>query len=277
MNEIRIESWNQLNDELFKGWWAPKIGRFRAPLAFRGLSDCDYKLDTTLMRLGGNYRKLEKHLLRNFKKYAGKEIAKYSRQDVSSFNSVWHWMIVGQHHGLPSRLLDWSYSPLVALYFATNNIKQIHKDGVVWAVDFIESSRFLPQTVKETLIKSDSRVFSIELLEDIFTGKLDALEKLEKASEEDYIMFIEPPSIDDRIVNQFAMVSLMSDPELSMDDWLNNHSDPRIWRKIIVPAELKVEIRDKLAQSNINERTMFPGLDGICKWLTTYYSPAKGI
>ncbi|MFX1383912.1 MAG: FRG domain-containing protein, partial [Promethearchaeota archaeon] len=126
MTETRIESWNQLNAELFRDWWTPKIKRYRAPLAFRGVSDCNYKLETSLMRMGGNYKKLEPHLLRNFKKYAGKDIAKYSRQEVARFNSIWHWMVVGQHHGLPTRLLDWTYSPLIALYFAVNDIERVN-------------------------------------------------------------------------------------------------------------------------------------------------------
>ncbi|MCP4764390.1 MAG: FRG domain-containing protein, partial [archaeon] len=161
MNEIRIESWNQLNDELFRDWWTPKIGRYRAPLAYRGLSDCNYKLETTIMRLGGRYRKIEPHLLKNFSKYGGKDISKYSKQDMSNFNTIWHWMIVGQHHGLPTRMLDWTYSPLVALYFAASNMDRIHKDGVIWMVNFIEMSKYLPEKVREALAKSNSRVFSI--------------------------------------------------------------------------------------------------------------------
>ena len=161
MNDVRIENWNQLNDELFKDWWEPKIGRYRAPLAFRGLSYCDYKLETTLMRLGGRYRKLESHLLKNFSKYGGKDISKYSKQDMSQFNTIWHWMIVGQHHGLPTRLLDWTYSPLVALYFATSNINRKNKDSVIWIVNFIEISRLLPDKVRDVLVNNDSRVFYI--------------------------------------------------------------------------------------------------------------------
>ena len=81
----------------------------------------------------------------------------------------------------------------------------------------------------------------------------------------------EPPSIDDRIVNQYAFCSVMNDPCMVLDDWLEAY--PGIARKIIIPAGLKWEIRDKLDQANINERVLFPGLDGLSRWLKRHYSP----
>ncbi|MHA1130187.1 MAG: hypothetical protein ACTSRC_12030 [Candidatus Helarchaeota archaeon] len=63
MNEVKVTSWNELQDFLFEDWFNPKIGRYRAPHAFRGLSDSSYRLSTTLMRLGGPYTKLEPHSL----------------------------------------------------------------------------------------------------------------------------------------------------------------------------------------------------------------------
>jgi hypothetical protein len=49
---------------------------------------------------------------------------------------------------------------------------------------------------------------------------------------------------------------------------------PSLCRRVVVPARLKWEIRDKLDQANINERVLFPDLDGLSRWLTRYYLPA---
>ena len=56
-----------------------------------------------------------------------------------------------------------------------------------------------------------------------------------------------------------------------LDDWLYEHPD--IWRKIIIPAALKWEIRDKLDQANITERVLMPGMGGLSRWLKRQYSP----
>ena len=56
-----------------------------------------------------------------------------------------------------------------------------------------------------------------------------------------------------------------------MDDWMA--SNPGLWTKIIVPRDLKWEVRDKLDQSNVTERVLFPGLDGLSQWLKRHYTP----
>jgi len=270
MNEITVNSWDELHDILFKDWLNTKLGRYRAPNAYRGLSNSDYKLETTLMRLRGPYTKLEPHLLINFRRYSGVEPVR--------FDSMWHWMSLGQHYGLPTRLLDWTYSPIIATHFATANIQKFNVDGAIWVVDFSKTRDFLPDILKAAAEEIDSPVFTIEALENAITGDTrtlnnlkEALNNLKSLSTSEFVAFLEPPSLDERIRNQFGLFSFMSDPALCLDDWLEKQDRPDLWRKIVIPASLKGEIRDKLDQSNISERTLFPGLDGVSKWLARHF------
>ncbi len=259
MNEIRIESWNELQDQLFDDSWSADIGRFRSRYAFRGLSDAGYGLETTLMRLGGPFDTLERHLLRNFKKYA--------HRSVVERDSLWHWLSVAQHYGLPTRLLDWTYSPFIALHFATANFERYDTDGVIWAVNYLKAHRLLPERLRLKLSEEGANVFTVEMLSE----SVRSLEELNELSHREFVIFFEPPSIDDRIINQFAFFSVMSKPTSILHHWLKEHPD--LWRRIIIPAELKWEIRDKLDQANITERVLFPGLDGLSHWLKRHYSP----
>src|SRR5574338_1626825 len=127
MDEIHVSSWAELQEQLFTGAWQKEILRFRSPYAFRGVPDAAYSLETSLMQLGGDYASMERHLLRNFRKYASAHSV-----DV---DSVWNWLALAKHHGLPCRLLDWSFSPFVALHFATQDITGFDQDGAVWAVN----------------------------------------------------------------------------------------------------------------------------------------------
>src|SRR5881392_1592368 len=90
------------------------------------------------------------------------------------------------------------------------------------------------------------------------------LAEYDRLSPDEFVVFFEPPSLDDRIVNQFALFSLMSSPTAALDNWLTRHS--QLCRKIIIPAEAKWEVRDKLDQANITERVLLPGLDGLSSW-----------
>lgn len=259
MNEITVSSWNELQTELFAESWNEKLGRFRSRYAFRGLSDSNYKLESRLARHGRDFRKLEKHLLRNFKKYA--------HRSVVEKDSIWNWLSVAQHYGLPTRLLDWTYSPFVAMHFATADIDAFNVDGVIWAVNYVKTHNILPEKLSRKLEEEGANVFTVEMLFE----SIKSLTELEDLSSDPFILFFEPPSIDDRIVNQFAFFSMSSDSRVVLNSWLEDKMD--FWRKIVIPAELKWEIRDKLDQANITERVLFPGLDGLTKWLTRHYSP----
>jgi hypothetical protein len=260
VEEVRAESWTHLNELLFADSWHEQLRRHRSDFAFRGDGDARNDLRTSLQRLGGDYREVESHLLRNFRKYA-------ARDEVPE-ESPWNWLALAKHHGLPTLLLDWTFSPYVALHFATADAARYEEDGAVWCVDYARVHELLPERLRAVLEREGADVFTTELLQDE-VGSIDALEKLGE-----FALFVEPPSFDARIVNQYALFSLLSRPELSLDSWLASHAE--LWHRIVIPAELKWEVRDKLDLANVTERVLFPGLDGVSRWLKRYYLPRDG-
>ena len=206
----------------------------------------------------GDYADVEPHLLRNFRKYA-------RARDVPE-DSLWHWLALAKHHGLSTRLLDWTYSPYVALHFATALPARFGEDGAIWMVDFVQTNHLLPERLREALEHEGMNAMSAELLADAAPSlaEFDALG-------DDFVVFFEPPALDERIVNQYALFSLMSGAHSSLDAWLDAHRD--LGRKLVIPGDLRWGVRDKLDQANITERVLFPGLDGIATWLKRYFSP----
>jgi hypothetical protein len=264
MPEIRVASWNELQERLYADSWQEGLGRHRSTFAFRGMPDANVDLVTGLARLGGDYGRNEPYVLRAFQKYA--------RRDVGFFhgNSLWNWLALAQHHGLPTRLLDWTYSPLVALHFMTQDHETFDRDGVVWCVDYVQANSRLPDVLKDILARERAGVVTAELLDEA----ADTLLKFDELGRDDpFVVFLEPPSLDDRIVNQFALFSLMSSPTARLDEWLGGR--PELFHRLVIPKELKWEVRDKLDQANVTERVLFPGLDGLSHWLKRYYTPRE--
>jgi FRG domain len=255
-----ITSWSELLDELYRDSWDPALKRHRSPYVYRGMPNAANDLRSSLIRLAGKKElsQLEGHVLRNFRKYAGSESA--------AGDSVWNWLALAAHHGLPTRLLDWTYSPFVALHFATADLSQYHHDAVIWCVNHGETNRRLPKELRKQLDHEGSNVFTVDMLNAVAR----TLGQLEKLAKEPFVVFLEPPSLDERIVNQFALFSIMSTATEPLDTWLTSHSD--VSRRIIIPASLKWEVRDKIDQAGITERILFPGLDGLAAWLTRYYA-----
>ena len=258
MKTTTIQSWQDFNETLYS---IPltDFGRHRSDFVYRGLGSADWNLETTLIRLRSTFDRAEEVLFRSFLKYAQPE-------QIPS-DSFWGRLAIAQHYGLPTRLLDWTSAPRVAAHFATWEVQHFDKDGVIWAVDAGRARSLLPSHLQKRLYDHYAYVFSIEMLSDIQT-----FSELKKLNEKHgpFLLFFEPPSLDGRIINQAALFSALTDPGLVLDKFLEEHD--LLWR-IVIPKELKWEIRDKLDQDNVTERMLFPGLDGNSRWLKRYYGP----
>jgi hypothetical protein len=259
------KDWAELQNCLFDYGLDQDSNRLRSPFAYRGLSEASYSLGTSLMRIGGPFIELEQSILRNFRKYA-------ANTGVTK-DSEWLWLSLAQHHGLPTRLMDWTYSPYVALHFACVNINKMDKDGIIWCVDYVKIKELLPEKLKQALNFEfhKSSKFTVELFANS-NITLSKIEMFEKEYGKPFVVFFEPPSLDSRIVNQYSLFSFMSNANCRLDKWLAENEEKELCHQIHIPAKLKWEIRDHLDQANINERVLLPGLDGLCSWLKRHYS-----
>jgi hypothetical protein len=256
-----VSSWRELDDAIGDASWSRHRDRVHSTLVWRGLARSTYSNVSSLARLGPDYPRLERHLIRNFRKYAHRE---------RPGPTMWDWLSLAQHHGLPTRLLDWTFSPLVALHFATASWAD--HEAVLWAVDCEGAHELLPGTLRDALDREGSLVFTTQMLAD-HAEDLDEFDEL--TDSEPFVLFFEPPSLDERIVNQAAVLSALSDATRQMEAWLD--AQPDLWRAWRIPPAVKAEVRERLDQAHVNERVLLPGLDGLASWLRRYYSPRRAV
>ena len=262
IDEVTIDNLEKLSKLLLDQEHNTSIKRLRSAYFYRGLPNVDFNLLTSLQRNCGEQKQvLEPMLLKNFTKYAIME-------EPTLADSVWQQMIIGQHHGLPTRLLDWTHSPLIALHFALTegNLADLDKhDCVVWRMDMRDMNENLPQKYRDALNAEKTFVFSVEHLNSVVKD----LAQYDADMGCKAMVNIEPPSVDQRIINQYSFFSVVPSGITCVDDFLERYTKNTV--RYIIKKELRWDARDLLDQYNVNERMVYPGLDGLTKWLARHY------
>lgn len=262
VNTVYIKKTEDMMQLILEQKFEEKINRNRSYFLYRGLCRSKFSLETSLHRNCRDMQvSLEPCILRNFTKYA-----ELLNPDLRT--SVWRQMVVGQHHGLPTRLLDWTYSPLVALHFATSSFelsKTDTYDGAVWKIDAREINRLLPKRYYDKLARNNAWVFSVDMLSDVVNEPAQYDSDMAGHA----MALLEPPSIDQRIINQYSIFSVIPMSMESIEEFLDKYTENTV--KYVIDKSIKWDVRDFLDQMNMNERTMMPGLDGLSTWLKRHY------
>ena len=262
IREIRVASLGALIDHVTPPAPDTETGRRRDSGVYRGSTEASRGLLTSLDRLGGlspphTKRGLEAHILRNFIRYSRPHL------DPPPANE-WELLFAAQHHGLPTRLLDWSYSPLVAAHFATADAGD--RDRAVWRLEWQRVHRQFDFPDLALLIEDLERICGQE-------GRYSPFSLFALRSESPaFACMLEPPSLDARIIVQSAVFTLCSDTTQSFDAFLEHHGLADALTKYVIPASDVGKVRDQLDIVGMDERRLFPDLDGVAARMRRYYS-----
>jgi len=158
--------------------------------------------------------------------------------------SEWEWLALAQHHGLPTRLLDWSANPLVALFFAVGEPMtelDIEKEKLT-KKDYKGDAAFYFLTIKSAFVNTS---------------------EVTKPLEHKYVGIYKPAHISERIRAQSGLFTIQPEPNQPLDERLNS----RAVRKYLIPYSAREEIRKELRLFGVHQASIFPDLDGLSSYL----------
>jgi hypothetical protein len=256
-----VKSLGELVDLLTPREPDPVTGRHRDSGVYRGGANAGDPLLTSLDRLGGakphSKADLEEYILRNFIRYSRPFIKAEPIND-------WEHLVSAQHHGAPTRLLDWTYSPLIAAFFATRPRKP-ESDRAIWRLDWqMVHNRFDIPPV--SLLPTDLGGI-IEKGEHFSPWELfDRQRKIRP-----FAALVEAPAVDARLVAQGAAFTLCSDTAVSFDQFLRANGLEKSLARFVIESSDVGRFRDQLDLLGIDERRIFPDLDGVAAALSRYY------
>jgi FRG domain len=229
---IQYGSWNELKRDLFIELFGEsgfRPGRY----LFRGMGNADWRLSSSFDRQFSS-------LGRDDRLQRWEELIhewRHGCEETGVSDSVLHddqklWAL-GQHNGLPTRLLDWSTSPYIAAFFAFED----------WILQLPEEFSHVAIWV----LHRENPVWSKEMGVEIMT----------------------PPALENiRLLNQSGKFTLSRTPFASLEEYAERSSADPALTKVVLPATEALLALPDLDSMGINSYRLFPDLTGLAKMAT---------
>ncbi len=243
LREIRIADWAAFNRYIDgrDGW------------AFRGQIDAGWPLLSSLSRRlrasgaeAGTWREREERAIRIFRRKAHIYLP-----DRSVLQDALRCLAMMQHHGAPTRLLDFTKSPFVAAFFA---LERATGPCAVYALDtprlWSAAPRFDPRLTRDAIdpqvAGNFERYFAPGAYPLVWVG--------------------EPSEMDRRLVAQSGLLVMPGTLGQPLEGLLDAYDDREpLIEKVVIDGALRAEAMHQLYRMNITQATLFPDLEGLAR------------
>lgn len=278
MKEEIITNWEDLrhiidghisdDDAYYKSW------------VFRGQADAKWRLSTGLERF--DLVREESKMIEDFQRHA------HLYTNTEKIDNTLEWLSMMQHYGAPTRLLDWTRSPYVAIFFAINDVNiDIYSTKERYCAVYALNYHPIKLALKEKY--EDHGKYNFLAKDFMFNNRLTELqfEQLYFSERSDYASDSDLPPIVLPLVPFNSHVRLTIQQGLfliptqivtrtfeeNLESTFEKIPDSDKWlKKYLIPVELKPKIITELNHMNINDATLFPGIEGYSKFLKKQYS-----
>lgn len=201
-----------------------------SPLIFRGQGE-DHPLLPSIFRKdhachNGDWIGYEQKIMNIFEREAVQSLA-------NEPTNIIDWIYLAQHHGVPTRVLDWTTSAVCALYFAVEDLNE-SEDGVVLSYKFGEKRLVTYKNYKE-------------------------LKEIKKP------VFYIPKHLNQRMSAQSACAVIYPLPVKNKSEFTPLELTTQTFNKFVIPGKCKQDILFKLDDIGINAHSIYPDLDGLAK------------
>ena len=181
------------------------------------------------------------------------EIYQRFRQNAAAFLShttlsEWDWLLYMRHYAVPTRLLDWTESPLVGLYFAVENTR-LRSDGVVWCLD--------PQRLND-LAGFGARIYCAGIDPELEPYTAENVKKSPDATAYKPVALITARAFP-RLVAQQGVFTMIHRRATALE----HIDDSALLSRVCIPANAKERIRDDLNELGLHRLTLFPELQSV--------------